>query len=110
MLKDELHTRFSGMYFRELLISNTDINRITADVFAEVEFETIIISENEYLTYIDQAAFKNRSKTTSLNVSHNPLLKGNMLYKLADRLEVTEMVDLEFNSLEVSTHLKRDRN
>ena len=101
MLKDELHTRYSGMFFLELHVSSTSVTKITDGIFSDVEFEHIYIQDNNFLTFIGEESFK-KHKTDTLLIINNPLLKSNAVYRLADRLEVTDYVDFDFNALEVS--------
>lgn len=102
MLKHELSTRHEGMYFSELTISSTSINFIGADVFTDVEFQTITIMDNEYLKSINETAFRAATHTEQLVIINNILLKDTTLYKLADLLAVKDKVDFEHNALEVS--------
>ena len=105
-LKDQLSTHYRGMYFSELMLSATEVTKIGAGLFADVEFENVIISDNQLLEEVNEAAFgtSNISSTPtvrSLTVIGNPLLKGTALYQIAQRLAVKEQVDFDSNSLEV---------
>ena len=110
-LKDQLSTHYRGMYFSELMLSATDVTEIGAGLFADVEFENVIISDNQLLETVNETAFgsgvgisTNSSSTPtvrSLTVIGNPLLKGTALYRIAQRLAVKEQVDFDSNSLEV---------
>lgn len=108
-LKDQLSTHYRGMYFSELMLSATEVTKIGAGLFADVEFENVIISDNQLLETVNETAFgvgisTNSSSTPtvrSLTVIGNPLLKGTALYRIAQRLAVKEQVDFDSNSLEV---------
>lgn len=108
-LKDQLSTHYRGMYFSELMLSATAVTEIGAGLFADVEFENVIISDNQLLETVNETAFgvgisTNSSSTPtvrSLTVIGNPLLKGTALYRIAQRLAVKEQIDFDSNSLEV---------
>ncbi|KAH9409311.1 hypothetical protein TYRP_010314 [Tyrophagus putrescentiae] len=109
-LKDQLSTHYRGMYFSELMLSATEVTKIGAGLFADVEFENVIISDNQLLEEVNETAFgvgisTNSSSTPtvrSLTVIGNPLLKGTALYRIAQRL--AEVPSFAFISHQAENH------
>lgn len=83
-----------------MIISETSITKIPAGTFADITFENLLIEGNQELKSIDEAAFASQSIKT-LYVISNSALSDNGLYRLTNRLQVTESIDFDFNLLKV---------